>query len=649
MSYEITDVYDEPYSQSTSALPSSFSPSVVGVAGVPYLMDTSEGKYSRQAFDVVQQRNTTDNRDILLLPQDVWRQQSQSWHQGAGQSNLDRDDALLYRYDSSFGADPWTQWRLSILPETERLYRTELMSGDIWLTTHGEYLAVVNDEYVYWYTTLGSASAASVGTTQVYAGHNVIDIANTGAVVTTLHDDGHIYTSTPPSLGSTNTGSEYSNKQYTSGTFIAWEKDYLLVGDGNVLKWVKTGNQDQIIFTHPDSSFRWYSAASGDSCIYVLGRVQDKTYIHRVNIVEQSAGTAPTLNSCIVAAQLPDGEYGYSIETYLGFVLIGTDRGVRIAKANNTAGDLTLGPILPTNAPVRCFEGQDRFVWYGVTEMDGSYQSNNVDNQYFPADPVRGLGRIDLSVSTLNELTPAYANDIVAQERYGDKTPIQDKRFVTDGDVISVTTFANKRVFSVENSGVFYQADTLMDYAWLKQGIASFSVEDKKTGLYVQLKWEPLQGEIGVDISFDSAGYRRISDYTVQFSIRSDNTNLGGRQFSRYETRYVLKRDTDTVSTPQLTRFEMRAIPVKGRSSRWTLPIMNYEELEIDMVKYTRDCGQVLDTLIGLVENGTIFLLQEGGRSYQVHGKDFLWQPEKLTINGKAWQGVFTLVVEEVS
>ena len=87
---------------------------------------------------------------------------------------------------------------------------------------------------------------------------------------------------------------------------------------------------------------------------------------------------------------------------------------------------------------------------------------------------------------------------------------------------------------------------------------------------------------------------------------------------------------------------------MKGRTSRWTLPIYNYEDIEIDMVKYTRDPLQVYLSLVDLVESGKLFTLQESGVSYQVHAKDFTWQPEKLTINGKSWQGVFTLVVESV-
>jgi hypothetical protein len=57
----------------------------------------------------------------------------------------------------------------------------------------------------------------------------------------------------------------------------------------------------------------------------------------------------------------------------------------------------------------------------------------------------------------------------------------------------------------------------------------------------------------------------------------------------------------------------------------------------------------VLNTLLALIESGQLFTLQECGVAYTVHGKEYVWQPEKLTMNGRAWQGVFTMVVEEVA
>jgi hypothetical protein len=615
---EITDTFSEPYSFTTTGLPSSFSPSVIGIAGVPYLMDTESGKYSRQAFDVVQQRNTNSNRDLLLLPQDVWRQQAESWHQGAGQSNLDRDDALPYRYQDSFGINPWNQWQISLLNKTQRM---GTYSNSIWLTTYDNYLAVVNGRRIYWY---GSVSAsASIGSTTVNASYDIIDIANMGAYVTTLDTHGNVYETAGPGASPVLKGT------YTNANFIAFEKDYLIAGINNELKDITAGGAGSKIYTSPLSNFRWVSAAPGNSCIYVLGGSGDKYVVHRIGIKEDGTGLSPA----IVAATLPDGEIGYTIESYLGFIFIGTNFGIRVATPNNSAGDLTLGPVIPTGKRVRCFEGQDRFVWYGNSAFSGYYSSGD---EYFPTFLVSGLGRLDLATTTTSQLTPAYANDICWIEQ-------------PYGEVTAVTTFQGKRVFAIEGNGVFAENDNLMDAGWLTQGTMSFGIEDLKTGLYIQGKWLPLKGSIDLDLAFDSTGYITIDNYAQAGTIRSGNASLNGTQFSRASARYVLRRsESSNFEGPEFTRWEIRAIPVKGRTSRWTLPIMNYEQTEIGGVPYTRDPLAVLDTLMSLVENSTVFTLQESGRAYQVHAKDFVWQPEKLTNNGRAWQGIYTLVAEEV-
>jgi hypothetical protein len=105
---------------------------------------------------------------------------------------------------------------------------------------------------------------------------------------------------------------------------------------------------------------------------------------------------------------------------------------------------------------------------------------------------------------------------------------------------------------------------------------------------------------------------------------------------------------TDNTLGPELTRWEIRVIPVKGRASRWTLPIINHEEVEIDSVIYTRDTLVTLDNLVNLVQTSSLFTLQVSGASYQAHAKNFMWEPQTLTQNGKAWQGILTLTVEEV-
>ena len=620
---QITRQFDEPFSERPTGLPSWFSPAVIGLNGRPYLIDTESGGYRRQGVDVVQQRNTSDSRDLTLLPQDVWRQMQQSWHFGAGQSNLDRDNALPYRYEDSFGIDPWTQWQISLLPATEKLGDIAY-TGSTWVSTVGDYLCVFNGEDVEFFDELAD-DATPVGTVTFSTGNDIIDIADDGLVATALTEDRYVWYVDGPS----GTPAKWANHQYSTGvTFIAWEKDYLIVGDGNVLQNAVKGNNPTAIYTHPDTAFRWYSACSGSQFIYVLGRAGDRTTIHKIGIKQDGTGLLPA----IVAATLPDGEIGYTIDSYLGYVFIGTDKGVRMAQADS-AGDLVLGAIIPTAAPVRCFEGQDRFVWYGNSSIDGEY--TDIKNR-FPTDPVCGLGRMDLSTFTIGPLVPAYANDIYTLGE-------------TNKTVLSVTTYKNKRVFSIGDSGVFFESDSKVESGWLKQGTISFSVEDLKTGLYTQAKWLPLRGEIDIDLSYDSEGYRRVAEFDIVDTVRSDNIYLDGTQFTRVDPAYILCRCPDlSTAGPTMTRWEIRAVPVKGRSTRWNIPVMNYDTIELDGVIYNRDVTQELNLLLNLCQNGNLFVLQESGRSYQVHAKDFLWQPEKLSADGKGWQGTFTMIVEEM-
>lgn len=620
---QITRQFDEPFSERGTGLPSWFSPSVIGLDGRPYLIDTENGNYQRRAVDVVQQRNTSDARDVLLLPQDVWRQMQQSWHFGAGQSNLDRDNALPYRYEDSFGIDPWTQWQISLLPATEKLGNAAY-TGDVWVSAIGGYLCVFNGETVDWYDELAD-NATPTATTTFSAGHDILDIADDGLVATVLTDDRYIWYVESPA----GTPTKWANHQYTTDvTFIAWEKDYLIVGDGNVLYNALKANNPTAIYTHPDTNFRWHSAASGSQFIYALGYVGDRTTIHKIGIKSDGTGLLPA----IVAANLPDGEIGTSIDSYLGYVFIGTNKGVRMAQADGN-GDLVLGAILPTAAPVKCFEGQDRFVWYGNSSMDGSY--SDAKNR-FPATSVCGLNRMDLTTFTVTALTPAYANDICTLDETG-------------GTVQSVVTYDGKRVFSITDSGVFFESDDKVESGWLKQGTMSFSVEDLKTGLYTQAKWLPLRGEIDLDISYDSEDFIRVAEFDVVDTVRSDNVPLNGQQFTRLNAAYILCRCPDlSTAGPTMTRWEVRSVPVKGKASRWTIPVMNYDVVEIDNVIYNRDVLEEFQTLLDLCQSGRLFVLQESARSYVVHAKDFLWQPEKLSANGRGWQGTFTIVVEEM-
>lgn len=626
MGTQITQPFDEPYfgggDAGTSAV-TNIGGSFVAVNGRIYPIDTASNRYAQRNLDVLQQRNTTDNRDVLLLPQNVWRQQIYNWASGAGQSNLDRDDAIQSRYEASFGVDPWTTWQINLLPQTEEL---DALTGQSWLSLVAGDLVVVNDDQSYWYSDFGTMSASvSVGSV------GTVDVAEKAPTLITLNSDGYIYEVTDSSASAT----LYYNTALTDANMITWVKDYLLVGHKNVLKWVKTGNVVTTIYTHPDPGFRWVAGCEGPQAIYLLGGLGDQYVVHKVTIKDDGTG----LNPAIVAVELPDGEIGYEIGEYLGFVFIGTDKGVRMAQPTGNA-DLTLGAIIPTDDPVRCFEGQDRFVWYGVSSMDPGYVPvGNDQGNVFPTSPVPGLGRMDLTTFTTTPLTPAYANDISVWTEAA-------------ANVTSCVTFLGKRVFAVTDAGVYYEGADKVEGGWLTQGTMSFSVEDLKSALYMQLKWIPgtANARIFLDLSFDSTAYGRYARLNATTTtIRSDNINLAGVKFSRVNLRYVLLRsETDATQGPVPTRWEFRAFPVKGKASRWDVPLILADEVDINGMIEARNPVTDKNALIGLIQNGTVFQYQESNQSYQVLARDFIWQPERLSSTGNGWQGTFLIVLEEV-
>jgi len=623
MSQQITQPFNQPFFTSLAALPSSVGGSTIGIDGRAYLIDTEGGRYSQRGIDVLQQRNVSDQRDIVLLPQNIWRQSVSSWHSGSGQTNLDRDDAISSRFQDSYGIDPWDRWEVKLLNETSKFRNAQTSNRDIFLQVHDDKLVVIEDNSLYWFDGVGASVAASA--TVVGGSVHFIDTTYDGNEIVALNASGQIYKcpdETTASLYVTESGA----------TFVAFAKDYLICGTNNTLRDI-TGTPSTI-YTHPITTFRWRDACSGPRSIYAIGFAGDRTTIHRVGIKDDGSGLDPA----IVAAELPDGEIGYSIDSYLGYVLIGTDKGVRVA-APDANGDLTLGAIIPTAEPVYSFEGQDRFIWFTNSALDPGYAPvSNDDSDVFPTQPVAGLGRMDLSTFTTTSITPAWANDLVAESESGKVSR-------------SVVTYRNQRVFSVNNGGVYIETDQKIRGGWFIQGVITFSVEDVKSALYAQLLWNPgCAGRINMDLAYDSTGFTRVARININPNlIRSDNIQLFGTPFSRVNTRFVMRRcPFNTANGPRLTRWEIRSTPVKGRASRWEVPVIVSDEIELNGIKEVRDVVEEKERLLSLVQTGRVFIYQESGRSYQVLARDFVWQPDMLSSNGNGWQGTFLLVMEEI-
>ena len=100
----------------------------MGISGRAFLIDNTNGRWNRKSVKVVEQRNVSSQRDLILLPQGVWRQTVSSWHKGAGQSNMDREDSDIDRFYKSINIDFTTKWQAGLLNQTQ-----EVWTGSVWL------------------------------------------------------------------------------------------------------------------------------------------------------------------------------------------------------------------------------------------------------------------------------------------------------------------------------------------------------------------------------------------------------------------------------------------------------------------------------------------------------------------------------------
>jgi hypothetical protein len=148
------------------------------------------------------------------------------------------------------------------------------------------------------------------------------------------------------------------------------------------------------IYTNPNTEYHYTSVAASGPAIYTAGHSGIYSTIQKYTL--STTGVMPTLTSAVVAAELPAGEIVEKLYYYLGYMCIGTNKGMRVAVVNDQDGSINYGPLIAETAqPVYDFAGRDRFIWAasGIGALDA------------------GLIRIDLG----NEIEPlrfAYANDL---------------------------------------------------------------------------------------------------------------------------------------------------------------------------------------------------------------------------------------------
>lgn len=611
--------FASPLDTSLSGLSASIASDVPGrfhcaLAGHSYMIDLANDlngfrgtHFTRKSVPILRAQADTANipGEQSLNRETEWRRVAENWNHGAGQTYFDRADSDPARFNTSKGVNCWDKWQLSLLNDTSNQrasvntnLRLTVCGGFVYVADGNTlaYTANINASPVVWTTVTGTpatqcAFLTSDGST-VYAAFGASGIYSTAA----------------------GTASAASFNP-TAATIVGYTKGRLMAANGNALYNITSATTQTLILTHPNTSFAWVGFAEGPGYIYAAGYAGNKSLIYKLTI--QTDGTA--LASPIVAGELPTGETVRTIKGYLGTLSIGTDLGVRFATLS-ASGDLTIGALITTSAPVMNFEPAGRFVWYALTNYDATST---------------GLGR--LTPTTFTEpLVPSYASDVMA---------------AAQGTVLSIAIVGNTRIFTVSGVGVFVEGTAKVASGTLTSGRIAFGIGDSKVGMFLELRTAPLAGSVTVQVAGDSGNPLSVGGSTAVNSTRPDNPlNLSQLRAEYFETTLTLTRDTVVTNGPVVTRSTLRAYPAPTRSFTFTVPLILHTQIrDAEGNDYFYDVAAERAFLENLLLNQTLVSYQQGRQSYSVLVDDLIWIPIKPTGDRRDFDGTLVAELKAVS
>lgn len=608
----LADLHGFRFNTGTSAVESSTVPALypVALAGRAFLLDEKQD----WGHDSIPQLHPQFLQDVgnqsaeaTLNPEALKRKSQDSWHHGAGQTYLDRPESDNLRFRSSKGIDIWTRWQISLLWDTAR--KRTSANTNLQVLPVGTHLYVADGNEVYWTTDITTGSPTFTAST--------INVAEGAQAVSSIASDGYnVWAALGPNgIHTTTRGASVSThySDLTGAQVLGYVNGRLMAAKDNaVYNITASGAAPTALFTQPNTDFRWVGFASGPTHLYFAGYSGDKSLIYKSTVKADGTG----LDVATIAGTLPDGEIVTAIDNYVGFILLGTSKGWRFCQIT-TNGNLEIGSRIDTSSSVQAFEGQDNFIWWGMTNYDASST---------------GLGRMDpTQITDAGALTPAWASDLMA---------------TAQGSVTSIATFQSVRVFAVAASGVWVEDRTnRVPSGTLDTGLITYGTPDTKVAVFLDTRYRGTDGSHTAWISVDGGSFETIGTHsggeTTQFP-------LGPRRGETFEIRVTLTRSSTTTLTPIITRQTLKAEVAADPGVYHLLPLRLYEKEHVGGQDRHRDVGDDLRFLRALRSDRTLAILQEGDQSYAVVMVDFQWRPHHQTNERKAWNGTFLAKLKEI-
>lgn len=547
----------------------------IAINGLPFFLATSEeAPYRRQTAQYRKQQIDQSNEPGEQSITGWWVRAQSSFHNGDGINFYDPSsgETVPYRYADSKGVNIWDKGRVTLLKSCTQGHITtgpiesngrasQTLRSIEWSGNQG---VLMLDEY-----DVDKISTTAPGTpihfidyisgidSPVYA---ICDDGTTAYWVTNkLSGPSKMTVLSKPLTGDSSTA-ETTMFTAASGTVsnatMEFIKERIIMCADNKVYEFSTGATalPTPLYTHPASTHVYTSIAASGPAIYVAGYNGIQSTISKFTLT--SSGTMPVLTSAIIAAEMPVGEIVHKIYYYLGYLMIGTNKGIRAATINETDGSIAYGPlIVETSQPCYDFAARDKYVWC-ATSVDGT----------------PGVIRLNLE-QEIESLRFAWAHDVYYPGVTGHVTTACA---FMDGS----TRLAFATAYASTANGYIYVEDTtsLVESGYITSGAIRYGTLENKVFKNIKARVNNTNGGLTVE-SIDSSG----NFYTIGNFAEGDFTpeiNIpyptGPQEYMSFK--FTLKRlSTDVTKGPLFSGYQLKALPSIPRQRLIQYPISCYD------------------------------------------------------------------------
>jgi hypothetical protein len=595
----------------------------VAVGGLPFIYAINDSRpYIRQTapFRKDQFDNGTEPGEQSLTG--WWIRSQMSFHSGTGIKFYDpatTDENGHYRFADSKGVDVWTKGQVTLLKD---VVDTHITTGAVVGTDHQHPNQHVRS--IQWSSTEGVLLHDEFDVDKISADgtvtHFIDYISGTDRKVFAICDDGvNAYWITnktvggnqrltmfkKPLTGDSTTGSSNPSatgdvtQMFQSGdteiiyATMEFIKDRIVLCVNNKVYELSTSatSSPSPIYTNPNTNYHYTSVAASGPAIYTAGHSGIYSTIQKYTL--STAGVMPTLTSAVVAAELPAGEFVEKLYYYLGYMMIGTNKGIRVAAISDQDGSLNYGPlILETSQPVYDFAARDHYVWAatGIGALDG------------------GLTRLDLS-NELETLRFAYANDLQVT---------QTAEHYTTGVAFLGTTnrLAFCTAYDTTNGAIYLESATaLVPSGYLTTGNIRYGTLEPKNFKRLLGRGDFTYGSMTLEtVDKDGTEYDHISYDSVITPIEVGTSNPATAQ-EYVAFKFILYRDGTTSSRgPIFKGYQAKATIATPRQRVMRFPVYCFD---IETDKYNVQTGyegrafDKIQLLEDIEESGDVLTFQD--------------------------------------